>query len=279
MGRSKILIPKDELSRLYWEKKYSPRRIGKKYNCDAATVRARLKESGILLKSRSVARSRYAKRDFDGTDIERAYMLGFRLGDLNVYKPKYKNTEIIVVRCHSTIPAQIKVFASLFNKYGRVTRSITANGRNIHVNCYLNNTFSFLLPKYNQDTRTWLNGASEHWWAFIAGYVDAEGSFRLNQSRARFALTAYDVDILNDVYAFLVANGIDARYRLIARQGQYSAANGLWNKDLWRLNVNGAATLKGFIEQLMPYLRHNDRVRDAQAMLANIQTRRLNDQY
>lgn len=273
MGRQKIKISEASLRELYLIKNWTPRKIGLQFNCDGITIRNRLKELNIPFKTKSSAQTRYTRYDFNGTEVERAYMLGFRYGDLNVYKPKGKS-ETIVVRCHTTHAAQEDLFKKLFSKYGTIT--VSRNDRSMHMNCYLNSSFSFLLPKYNDQERTWLLQDDRRMWAFIAGYIDAEGTFGIYEKRARFKVDAYDVLILKDMHAFLVHSGIRSIMRIIVRKGQ--PGNGsYWNNDVWRINVNEANSLARLITNLLPFLLHKKRVRDAQAALENVLKRKSNE--
>ena len=257
---------------LYLIKKWTPRKIGLQFNCDGITIRNRLKELGIPFKTKSSAQTKYSRYDFDGTETERAYMLGFRYGDLNVYKPKGKS-ETIVVRCHTTHTVQEDLFKKLFAKYGTIT--VSRNDRSMHMNCYLNHSFSFLLPKYNNQEREWLLQDSKRMWAFIAGYIDAEGTFGIYENRGRFKVDAYDILILKEMHEFLVHNGIRSIMRIIVRKGQ--PGNGsYWNNDVWRINVNESNSLAIFITNLLPFLMHKKRVKDARAVLKNVLKRQLN---
>ena len=272
MGRRKIKISEASLRELYLTKNWTPRRIGAQFKCDGITVRNRLRELGIPFKTKSSAQTRYARHDFNGTEVERAYMLGFRYGDLNVYKPKGKS-ETIVVRCHTTHVVQEDLFKKLLSKYGTIT--VSRNSRSMHMNCYLNFSFSFLLQKYNDLERTWLKKDPGRMWAFIAGYIDAEGTFGVYEKRGRFKVDAYDVLILKDTHEFLVHNGIRSIMRIVVRKGQ--PGNGsYWNNGVWRINVNESNSLAVFITNLLPFLVHKKRVRDARAVLKNVLKRQVN---
>ena len=257
---------------LYLVKNWTPRKIGLRFNCDGVTVRNRLKELKIPFKTKSSAQTKYPRYDFDGTEAERAYMLGFRYGDLNVYKPKGKS-ETIVVRCHTTHVVQEDLFKKIFSQYGTIT--VSRNSRSMHMNCYLNSSFDFLLQKYNDLERTWLSKSKNRMWAFIAGYIDAEGTFGIYEGRGRFKVDAYDVLILKDTHTFLVHNGIRSIMRIIVRKGQ--PGNGsYWNNDVWRINVNESNSLAVLITNLLPFLTHKKRVQDAHAVLKNVLKRQAN---
>jgi len=272
VGRQKIQISEASLRELYLVKNWTPRKIGLRFNCDGVTVRNRLKELKIPFKTKSSAQTKYPRYDFDGTEAERAYMLGFRYGDLNVYKPKGKS-ETIVVRCHTTHVVQEDLFKKIFSQYGTIT--VSRNSRSVHMNCYLNSSFDFLLQKYNDLERTWLSKSKNRMWAFIAGYIDAEGTFGIYEGRGRFKVDAYDVLILKDTHTFLVHNGIRSIMRIIVRKGQ--PGNGsYWNNDVWRINVNESNSLAVLITNLLPFLTHKKRVQDAHAVLKNVLKRQAN---
>jgi len=272
VGRQKIQISEASLRELYLVKNWTPRKIGLRFNCDGVTVRNRLKELKIPFKTKSSAQTKYPRYDFDGTEAERAYMLGFRYGDLNVYKPKGKS-ETIVVRCHTTHVVQEDLFKKIFSQYGTIT--VSRNSRSMHMNCYLNSSFDFLLQKYNDLERTWLSKSKNRMWAFIAGYIDAEGTFGIYEGRGRFKVDAYDVLILKDTHTFLVHNGIRSIMRIIVRKGQ--PGNGsYWNNDVWRINVNESNSLAVLITNLLPFLTHKKRVQDAHAVLKNVLKRQAN---
>ena len=272
VGRQKIQISEASLRELYLLKNWTPRKIGLRFKCDGVTVRNRLKELKIPFKTKSSAQTKYPRYDFDGTEAERAYMLGFRYGDLNVYKPKGKS-ETIVVRCHTTHVVQEDLFKKIFSQYGTIT--VSRNSRSVHMNCYLNSSFDFLLQKYNDLERTWLSKSKNRMWAFIAGYIDAEGTFGIYEGRGRFKVDAYDVLILKDTHTFLVHNGIRSIMRIIVRKGQ--PGNGsYWNNDVWRINVNESNSLAVLITNLLPFLTHKKRVQDAHAVLKNVLKRQAN---
>lgn len=271
MGRAKIHIPSADLRNLYVNQDWPHARIAKKYGCSSATVRNRIIELNIPVKTKSQAQSKYAKRDFAGSETERAYILGFRYGDLNVYMPGGES-ETVVVRCHSTHRVQEEVFKKLFSRYGHIT--VSRNKYSSHMNCYLNTSFNFLIPKFNSTVLKFLK-SKKALCAFTAGYVDAEGTFGINQGKGRFKIDAYDADILQLIDTFLQGEGIHTKYRLLAHKGETKYGT-TWNEDLWRLNVNDAQALERFIKKMLPYLLHKKRIKDARNVLRNINMRRKN---
>jgi len=246
--------------------------IADRLGCSEGTVRSRLREYGISVRRRVDYRKCCEKKDFDGSIVDMSYILGFRLGDLNVYQPHSTNN-YIVVRGNSTRQEQLDLIVGLFSKFGKVT--ISPGEYSTNVNCYLNMSFSFLLPKY-RTVPSWVNYCTESILAFIAGYTDAEGSMTLNQGRARFKIDCYDKEILEWIHQSLIKNNIDSILKKIANKGQlaWGGFGGTYNKDLWRLNINKANSILTFTDLVGPYLRHSTRVGQLKLMEFNVVQRR-----
>lgn len=268
----KIIIPRENLQKLYWDERKSSIEIGKLYHCHPMTVRNRIQELDILKKSASDARIHYEKRNFSKNNIEKAYLLGFRLGDLSVYKTSLQS-EVVVVRCHTTQMVQVTLIKKLFSPYGHVTVSESKYGYNI--NCYVNTTFLFLLPKHKQVPKHVKNAITNSY-AFIAGYVDAEGYFAINQGRARFKIDSYDVNILAWINTVFERSSIRGKFRRIALQGQPQYRIGIFHRDLWRLEINESQSLYRFIRLIGLYLQHEKRKADMIKCLNNIMERKKN---
>lgn len=272
MGAPKILISKRALKRLYITNNLTPFKIGEKFGCSSGTIVNRLKEYEISLKDPAYARTSYEKKDFSGTFEEKAYMVGFRIGDLNVYK-KSPDSYTIIVRCHTTQEQQVNVIKSLFEKFGRVTASLR-NGH-YHVNCFLNKSFSFLLKKDDSSWR-WIKRADDNTvFGFIAGYTDAEGNFIINQGKARFKIDSYDASILRWTSRWFKQNGIHNKLRIIYKKGEKVPNQSAFPKDLWRLNINDMKSLRLFLLKIKPFLRHEIRISQANKSLLNIHNRKI----
>lgn len=273
MGRMKIILNKKLLNELYIDRNLTPDEIGRRFKCSFKTVRNRLQEFGIPFKSPAFARMRYKKSDCTVNPMVKAYMVGFRIGDLNVYN-RGEKSETIVVRCHTTHKVQVSVIKSLFNSFGRVT--ISPRGQHYTVNCFLNRSFEFLLFK-DERAWEWIKKDDVLIRSFVAGYSDAEGNFIINQKRGRFKIDSYDFSILEFIYSWMLRSGIHAKFRCIRKKGPSWAKQPSLNNDLWRLNVNSATALERFVNSILPFLRHANRIRGAKECLKNIVSRRKNE--
>lgn len=248
----KIDISKSRLENLYIKKLLSTRKIAEMFGCNSRTIRNRLVEFKLEKRSASLSRMKYKKFNFSENLTEKAYILGFRLGDLNVYQ-RGKNSETIVARCNTTTKEQTDLISRLFAKYGKVTVSI--GEKYITVNCFLNNSFSFLLLK-NYPVPEWVNKNTKIGFSFVAGYSDAEGNFILNQGKARFKIDSYDKFILFWISEFLQKQHIEHKLRQIAAKGDFQPPRYKYNGDLWRLNINRAPDLLRFITKINPFIIH-----------------------
>jgi len=257
MSKAKIKFDKEELNDLYWNQNLSPYKIGDMFGCSFSTITNRFKEYGIPFKNDSAARQRYPKQNFSGDCYEKAYMFGFRIGDLNVYKTS-KSSEYIVVRCHTTSVDQINLIKGLFEKYGKVT--VSQSGQ---INCHLNNSFDFLLDKYGKYDEI---GHKEEFFSFAAGYLDAEGYFGLNQGKARMKVDSYDSEVLKWMSKKMELFGIRNKLKIIS----ICKTERSFGKELWRMNVNWARDLLDLIYYLRPYARHKKRIKQMGLCESNI---------
>lgn len=273
--RKKIYISKEELEQLYYRERKSKYTIGRIYGCSFKTVLNRMREYGMQPLSRSAIQSTYQKYDFSGSLTDKAYMIGFRLGDLNVYQTT-AHSEVIVVRGHTTVLEQVEVIKSLFDSCGRVSISQNSKTGSYQVNCFLNETFRFLLPKRDK-VEQWITNDDKNSAAFAAGYIEAEGNIKVYDGRARLKLDTYDKNIISWFYQWFKKEGIQCPPPYcIGKKGfvYNSKHNYKYAKDLWRIRVNKADELEKLFTLLQSHLRHAGKIRDIELCLNNIYERR-----
>jgi intein/homing endonuclease len=121
-------------------------------------------------------RRKYERSPFDGTDEDRAYLLGLRHGDLSVSEPW---RGVVKVSTSTTHPAMVQLFRSLFEPYGHVyqhprykkdTRTYEWN-----LSTIVDDSFEFLFPSF-EDVSDWILSKTSITLAYLAGLFDAEGS-------------------------------------------------------------------------------------------------------
>ena len=167
------------LKNLYLNEKRGSYEIAKILNCSASLIRKRLKEFEIKSRSvqeaKSLTKPRYPRSNFSGDPKERAYLLGFRIGDLYATKT-HPNSPTIRIGTNSTKEEQLLLVENLFLKYGHVKRNNRDKNGAIHIRAFVNNSFNFLLPKEDK-VDTWILKNQDYFIAFLAGYADAEATF------------------------------------------------------------------------------------------------------
>lgn len=258
--RKRVVIEKKILEHLYHRKKLSLQAIGKKYNLTPSCVLRKMRKFNILLRKSWTTNTIHAKKPFTGSLREKAYLIGFRLGDLGV-KKNSKNTGSIVVKSNTTKSEQITLMKDLFSKYSPVWIS----GPNIigvfHFTTLLHPSFDFLVPK-TDCIPDWVKNNTEHSLAFIAGYTDAEGSIGVYDERARFRIGSYDIGILSDINDFFIKLGAKTALRLEQLKGFIDKRGVISNGDFWRISVNEKRSLLMLFDLLLPYLKHEKRISD-----------------
>lgn len=249
--RRVILLSAEVLEELYYNQKLEQAQIGKLLWCDQATISIRMREAGIKARDKSETSTKYPKYDFSGKLIEKAYMIGFRLGDLHVRKHRY----LISVEGTTTRPEQIALIKGLFEKYGHV-RINTNNKGKTSMACLLNSSFDFLLQK-NDTIPNWILETDYYFLAFLAGYTDAEGcigTYRNKGSRyyTTYILRTYDKNILLQIWQKLSSLNISCPKPYICTpKGKYDN-----NKDFWKLGVHKKSSLRRLFGLITPYVKH-----------------------
>ncbi len=156
--------------------------------CKQLGVEARPFEESRLKAIRE-KRRKYERLPFDGTDEDRAYLLGLRHGDLSVSKP-WRGA--VRVSTSTTHPAMAKLFHSLFDAYGHVyqypryKKDTGTNEWNLQV--ILDQSFGFLLMKFRACWK-WVLEKRSRTLTYLAGLVDSEGSIGIYRAKRDTALT------------------------------------------------------------------------------------------
>jgi transcriptional regulator with XRE-family HTH domain len=269
-------ISADKLRELYEAQKLSILAIAERYGCTHRTVLNKMLEYGIV--SRTISESMalvegYPKSDFSGDLAEKAYLIGFRLGDL--YATMVKDTgHTILVSCTTTRQEQLDLIRRLFRPYGLVSVSEPDRRGVCWIRCYLNMTFGFLLPKEDR-IPDWILAEPERYFApFFAGYVDAEGHFGVSNRMACFKVETCDRVILQQSHAALTTLGIGLPKPRINRPAGHTSSLGVTlRRDLWRLGTASMESLSQVCTLLTPYLGHPKRRRDMERVRANVEER------
>lgn len=271
-ARKGIKVSQEQLQRWYQDEGKSTLVIANMLEISPSSVLYWMNKYGIPCRKKSDALTKSLCADFTGSQPEKAYLVGFRLGDLHVYKLRPKSGETIRIMCASTRMAQIELIRTLFGPYGHLQVTPTENGVTT-ISGYLNMSFAFPLPK--QDAiESWILADDECSKAFLAGYIDAEGSFGIDANGSAFLkIETYDVTILHQLHDVLVRfEVLCPSPRLIKKKGE---SHQKLNQDLWRLGVYRKASMDRLCMLIEPHLRHANRREDMMSAWQNVRERGL----
>jgi hypothetical protein len=282
----KIVVPKKELREFYLKKKLSSPKIAKKFGCSPGLIRSRLRDYKIPLRSIQEAlplsnTPKYPRHNFSEDLEEKAYLIGFRRGDLHAYQASPRT---ILVFMSSSKKAQHELFENLFLKYGHIWQGRTKapdGTREISRCCYLDNTFAFLVAKKDL-IEPWILRNKKYFAAFLAGYSDAEGSFCIyNRKDGNFSIRSQDKNILQQIRAKLIKLGILCRPPQIARRkGTKDIRGTISNENIWGLWIYRKDALLKLVELINPYSKHADKRRGMEIVKNNVleRNKRYNNQ-
>lgn len=271
-NRRPVGISKDVLFDLYHHRRLSQKQIAQMFGHSRYGIHRRMKICGIQSRSYSVANTKYPKYDFRGDLIEKAYLIGFRLGDLNVYKVH----ELIQARCSTTKQEQADLIRDLFKDYSHIHIWKARRGT-LELIVLLNQSFEFLLPK-NDSVERWVADNDRYFLSFLAGYADAEGSYYLRKPYYKkgkvgwgvFEIQTYDKNILQIVSQKLTFFGIENIFSKSRTKGYIDKRGVKTNQDAWRLTVVKKQSLWNYIKLIEPYHRHKNKLGDLKKLKNNL---------
>lgn len=167
---------------------------------------------------------------------------------------------------------------SLFEPYGYVHTRRGTHGET-QVECHLGLSFSFLLEEENR-VPEWVMQDDDCFWAFLAGYMDAEGYIGISrgrrQSQARVEIASCDEGILRGLWAGLNARGVSCpQLYLKRRAGTVDRQGKRCNRDFYRLSISRKASLDRLFWEIDPYLKHADKRSAMAKAWANVRERGL----
>jgi len=272
-----IKLTKKGFEYLYYQRDLSLKKIANIVHCSESGLERRFKNYNLVSRGNKNRACKYKKKDFSGNLIEKAYLVGFRLGDLNVTKI----VSVIQVRCSTTIPAQVRLIKNLFAPY--TTPYVTKAKRGTYeIVCLVNRSFNFLLPKEDKIPK-WIENNKKYFFSFLAGYSDAEGSFYFKKPRkggkiwtSGFEIQTQDKNIISDSASLLKKYSIVTNGPSISRcAGKIDKRGVINNKDIWRFGITKKESLWKFIHFLKLYLKHPNKVKKLYQFKENIKERNI----
>lgn len=272
-GRRSFVISKSKLKNLYIKQRLSSRKIAKIYGCAYSTIDYKIREYGFPVKTLAAAHITTPRKNFDGNKTDRAYLIGFAMGDLRVRKV-YPNSETILIDCGSSKKEQIKLISKLFKPYGRVWIGRPNRKGHIQIECAVNFSFDFLLRKRILMDQ-WILKNKKYFAAFLAGFTDAEGCISItNKGLAFYSLGNYNSQLLSQIHNQLQKIGIICPKLTEGKTRGYIGKEGYANnQNYWSLRLNRKIHLLKLFDLISPYLRHLAKIRGLQKAKQNIKLR------
>src|SRR3989338_715353 len=257
-ARMTTVLTKVFLEEAYVKQGLSTWAIEKKFGISRSRVHASLRRHGIPTRTIAQSHIRYKRSDFSGDLVEKAYLLGFAIGDLRVRNHNGASSMTISIGCGSTKPAQIELVRQLFSKYGRVWVGSPDKRGAVNVEAFVNKSFSFLL-KPNR-THDWCASSRKYFFAFLAGFTDAEGSFFLTRNQARVAWGNYDTRVLSFIRDTLNKFGIQSPNIVCDSLKGVIGTHGFpRNNNYCHITCARKDVVRDLVVQLEPYIRHADK--------------------
>lgn len=266
-------LDKKKLKNLYIKKKLSTWQIEKLYGYPRGTVHRKLKEYNIKTRSASESHIVYPRTDFSGDKIEKAYIIGFSMGDLRVRKV-YPNSETILIDCGSTKKEQINLISRVFKPYGRIWISKPNKKGATQIECSLNESFNFLLRKRIL-ADSWILKNKRYFWAFLAGFTDAEGCISIsNKGLAYYGLGNYNKKLLNQIREFLIQNKISCSKLIESKiKGKLCFGKYYHGQNYWQFRVYKKTSLLLLFDFIGPCLKHIAKIKSVKRAKQNIEMR------
>lgn len=264
---------RDFISRWYVEKGASQGDIAKMIgNKTSGYVSWLARQLGIQAREFEEARlkgihekvRKHERRPFDGTDEDKAYLLGLRHGDLSASRPFGDATRVSTSTTHPTFAL---LFHRLFSPYGHVSqhprykKDTRTYEWNLHV--ILDSSFEFLLME-REACWQWISSKDSTRLAYLAGVVDAEGSISIYGQRGRTVLmvTIYNTSL--DLENFLLRTLEELGYRprgpyLDKKAGTMTSKYEIKRKkDYWKVVVTRFSESQSLLARLP--LRYEEKV-------------------
>lgn len=281
-----IKLSKTGFEYLYYKRGLPLKKISNIVHCSESGLERRFKSYNLKSRTTQNRICRIKKFDFSGNLIEKAYLIGFRLGDLNIMK----SVSVTQVRCSSTIFAQIKLIKQLFSKYStpKIVKYIDRKFKipKWDIVFLVNKSFDFLVPK-KDEIPEWVQKDKHLFFSFLAGYSDAEGSFLIRKGKPKnkvgfglYEIGSQQKNIIIQIWENLLKHGIQMPYPIISKKAGYTQSNGMKNnKDFWHLSTTRKDSVWSLVQELEAYIKHPNKIKELARVKENVKLRLTNNPY
>ncbi len=228
-----------------------------------STVRGHVAKQ-IRLRPRSVPR--YPRTPFSGDEATKAYLLGYRAGDVNAFQD---SALTVTARVSTTHQAMLQMFQKSFSQYGycfATPRRVFLTGYDWQIKAYLDNSFRFMIPRP-------LSPPSEPTLLsmFTAGLSDSDGCWSAWEKRGRtafhFNITSRSNGLLMGLASALEKWNYHPHVYLSQKKGTIKLVKGRegnrWitlTEDIWTLVISRRDEIKRLAHQVLPYSHHQEKI-------------------
>jgi hypothetical protein len=203
---------------------------------------------------------------FTGGDLEMAYMMGMRAGDLNAFR---QSPACIVGRVSTTHRAMLELFQQTFAPYGQCTmaaRRVFLSGFDWQIKVNLDNSFEFLVDKPIS-----VPTERNQFYRFIAGVSDSDGCWCLFEDKRKaacaFMISSENKDLMVQLKRALEKECFHVYLYLDRSKGTTKVMRGpnetreiRLTRDSWRLDIHRREEVRALARRLMPLSRHREKI-------------------
>ncbi|MDE1858436.1 MAG: hypothetical protein KGI26_05170 [Thaumarchaeota archaeon] len=254
---------------LYNSERLSTTEIARKLGKSQLFAWSMCRRLGISLRSREDGGRLYApkrtpnvRKQFGGSNLDRAYLKGLSQGDLDVRRV---SKLAIMVSSTTTHPDFVSLFVSLFRGYGPVYIYPVfdrASGYRWKVAARLDNSFEFMLPERRlpfpgQTTKS-------EFFAWLAGLVDSDGSIGIihdgRYARVNLENANEDLELLEHIKKQLLQVGYfpSGPYKGHPKGHTTPSRNIRYQADMFHLLLQRSDEFKAILSQMK--LRHPEKL-------------------
>lgn len=251
------------LKKLYWNSDMSSEELGNFFGVNARTIRKKLKNFGIKRKTVSQALTVKKKKKWSGTLKQKAYLLGLRTGDFHAKLLK----KTVRVQTSTTHPALKKLLKMALGQWGEYREYYSKDHRRcdewfIYID--LHESFDWIVDK-PQEIPQWILENNEYFYAYLAAYIDCEGSICVIKNRQHVRLMlgirTGDRTILEQINKKLSELGYTSHIYESQRRGEpVRRFGGTLNVDIDELKIYKQKDLLRLYQKLLSNSLHDEKI-------------------
>lgn len=206
----------------------------------------------------------YERHAFSGNEMEKAYLVGLRAGDVNAWQ-KTRNT--IEARVSTTHPAMANLFSNSFKPYGHIMadagKAYLPGRYRWQIRAHLDSSFRFLVSKASSPPKRRV-----FFYRFLSGYSDAECCwcvyFSESRLRASWSIESKDLFLLENIKERLLKEGFHPLYYYHKKPGKTGLQKNQKPKTprgevKGRLELQRMGEVVALAKRLLPLSRHAEK--------------------